>query len=230
MWIRKLFLIIPQAVYCFSGTLAQPPIQPNYGLKSHETLEIIKVETTAEETSIYMSIENRIPKGSFCADRNIFIINPDGTGSKLISSAGIPVCPVKYNFKTIGEKLDFTLTFPPLKPDVKWIDLIEECSENCFWFYGVTLDSVLNKKLNDVFTMASVKKPSDNIYLFNSILDSIDSQNLGIEGLLYINIINTAVEEADKVNAIIWYKRLASSGAPRLNQYFKYLNDKGIKY
>jgi hypothetical protein len=230
MWMRKLFFLILSTVYCFSGTTAQVIIQPNYGLKSHETLEIRNIELTSITTTFYLSIENRIPNGNFCADKNIFMIYPDGSRSKLASSTGIPVCPDTYKFKTIGEKLDFILTFPPLKPDIKWVDLIEECSENCFWFYGVTLDSVLNKQLDDVFTMASVKKPSDNISPFKSILDSIDSQNLGIEGLLYINIINAAEEEADKVNAIVWYKRLASSGAPRLNQYLKYLNDKGIKY
>ncbi|MCJ7447590.1 MAG: hypothetical protein MUO72_07855 [Bacteroidales bacterium] len=230
MWIRKLFFLILSTVYCFSSTLAQVIIQPNYGLKSHETLEIRNIELTSSTTTFYLSIENRIPNGNFCADKNIFMIYPDGSRSKLASSTGIPVCPDTYKFKTIGEKLDFILTFPPLKPDTKWVDILEECNEDCFSFYGVTLDNELNRKLDDIFSKASKGKPSDNINLFTALLDSIDNQNLGIEGLLYINIINAAVEEADKVNAIVWYKRLASSGAPRLNQYLKYLNDKGIKY
>jgi len=211
-------------------SFSQSFIQPNYGLKSHETLEIKKIETASEATSFYMSIENRIQGGSFCADKNIFIIYPDGTKSKLVSSSGIPVCPDIYKFRAPGEKLDFVLVFPPLKAGTKWVDLVEECNENCFSFYGVTLDNELNKWLDDVFDRASNGKPADNIVLFKSVLDSIASQDPGIEGLLYINIINTTVEEEDNVNTIVWYKRLASSNAPGLNRYLKYLNDKGIKY
>jgi len=211
-------------------SFSQSFIQPNYGLKSHETLEIKKIETASEATSFYMSIENRIQGGSFCADKNIFIIYPDGTKSKLVSSSGIPVCPDIYKFRAPGEKLDFVLVFPPLKAGTKWVDLVEECNENCFSFYGVTLDNELNKWLDDVFDRASNGKPADNIVLFKSVLDSIASQDPGIEGLLYINIINTTVEEEDNVNTIVWYKRLALSNAPGLSQYLKYLNDKGIKY
>jgi hypothetical protein len=209
---------------------AQSVLQPNYGLKSHETLEIKKIETTSEATSFYMSIENRIQGGSFCADRNIFIIYPDETKSKLISSSGIPVCPDIYKFRAPGEKLDFVLVFPPVRAGTGWIDLVEECGENCFSFYGITLDDRLNKLLDDVFYRASNGKPSDNIVLFKSVLDSIASQDLGIEGLLYVNIIDAAMKENDNVNAIVWYKRLTSSNAPGLSRYLKYLNDKGIKY
>jgi len=205
-------------------------IQPNYGLKSHETLEIKKIETTSEATSFYMSIQNRIQGGSFCADKNIFIIYPDATKSKLVSSSGIPVCPDIYKFRAPGERLDFVLMFPPIKVGTGWIDLIEECSENCFSFYGVTLDSMLNKCLDEVFAKAPDGTPADNILLFKSILDTISSQDLGIEGSLYVNIIEAARKDTDNVNARVWYKRLVSSNAPRLHDYIKYLNDREIKY
>lgn len=209
---------------------AQTFEKPNSSLKSHETLEINKIEITAEKTIVSLSVENRITGGQFCADRNIYLINPAGERLKLKKSAGIPVCPANYQFKSIGEKLQFTLEFSPLKAGTKWIDIIEDCTSNCFWFYGVTLDNDLNKKLDEAFLLASKGKPAENITLFKNILDSIDSQNLGIEGLVYINIINAALEEVDNVNAAVWYKRLGASNAPRVNQYLKYLNDKGIKY
>jgi hypothetical protein len=225
---RLLFLLF--GLTLFITGYSQVIIQPNYGLKSHETLEIKKIETTSEATSFYMSIQNRIQGGSFCADKNIFIIYPDRSKSKLVSSGGIPVCPDIYKFRAPGEKLDFVLVFPPLKAGTGWIDLVEECSENCFSFYGVTLDSMLNKSLDDIFYKASIGKPADNIVLFKLILDSISGKNLGIEGSLYINIIEAAREDADNVNARVWYKRLTSSNAPRLQYYIKYLNNRGIKY
>lgn len=202
-------ILLSSILFCISTVIiySQSIIHPNYGLKSHETLEINKIETASETTVFNMSVENRIQNGNFCADRNIFIIYPDGTRSKLISSVGIPVCPEVYKFKTVGEKLSFTLTFPSLKRGTGWIDLVEECSENCFSFYGITLDNDLNTRLEKVFSFASSRTPDENINQFKSVLDSIDSRNLGIEGLLYINIINAATENNDKVNSMVWYKR-----------------------
>ena len=230
MEIRKAWIIVWLITICSPYIHSQIIEQPNYALKSHETLVISKVEITPEKTVLNMSVENRIAGGNFCADRNIFIVYPDGEKIRLKKASGIPVCPDNYKFKSIGEKLQFTLEFPPLKPEAKWIDIIEECESNCFWFYGITLDNDLNKKLDDAFILASKGKPAENIVLFKTLLDSIDNQDLGIEGLLYINIIIAASEGADDVNKIFWYKRFTSSHAPRLNSYLKYLNDKGIKY
>jgi hypothetical protein len=226
---KKQILILTGLSVFLTG-YSQSVIQPNYGLKSHETLEINKIETTSNGTTFFMSIENRIQDGTFCADKNIYMIYPDGSRDKVESAGGIPVCPDTYKFKTIGERLDFVLVFPPLKAGTEWIDLVEECSENCFSFFGITFDNVLNKQLDDVFDKASKGKPADNIVLFQSLLDSIASKNLGIEGSLYINIIEAAIEESDKVNTIVWYRRLVASDAPGLSHYLKYLNDKGIKY
>src|SRR5450759_5485426 len=144
---------------CTINLSSQTYNQPNFGLRSHETLEISKVVTIAQKTIIFLTIENKITGGYFCADKNIFIIYPDGTRSKLISSKGIPVCPETYKFKTIGERLDFELTFPPLKQDTRWIDLVEDCSENCFSFYGVCLDNDLNKKIEDASLLAENNEP-----------------------------------------------------------------------
>jgi 23S rRNA-/tRNA-specific pseudouridylate synthase len=99
---------------------SQTIIKPNQALKSHETLQIKKIETTSDETVISLSIENRRVDGSFCADKNIFIIYPDGSRIKLAKSIGIPSCPDAYKFKNIGEVLDFTLTFPPIKQGIEW--------------------------------------------------------------------------------------------------------------
>ena len=225
----KIAIIVWLLIVHMFNIQSQTISSPNFALKSHETLNISKVEVSGSGTLVYLTIENRIANGSFCADRNIYLIEPNGQKLNLIKTTGIPVCPDSYKFKVIGEKLQFTLEFPRLKAGTKWVDIIEDCSDNCFSFYGVTLDNDLNKKLDEAFALASKGKPADNIILFKNILESIDNQNLGIEGLLYINIINAEVEEADNVNIKVWYNKLASSNAPRVNQYLKYLNDKGIK-
>ena len=211
-------------------TFSQSFIQPNYGLKSHETLVIKKIEATPKATTFFMTIENRIQEGSFCADKNIFIVYPDGSKSKLVSSGGIPVCPDSYKFKTPGEKLEFTLTFAPLKQGVKWADLVEECNDNCFSFYGILVDNDLNRKFDEAFTVAENEEPGRSIISFIDLLEETDSENLGIEGLLYVNIIRLANEAGRAGQAAEYYKKLKSSDAQRVLDYIKYLNTLGIKY
>jgi (2Fe-2S) ferredoxin len=228
---RFLFVIITGSFLLLSDfSFSQIFIHPNFGLKSHETLVIEKVELTSIAATFFLSIENRIPNGSFCADKNIFIVYPDGTRSKLVSSENIPVCPDTHKFKDPGEKLDFTLTFPPLKPGTEWIDLIEDCSDNCFSFYGVTLDNDLNGKIDDAFLLSGNDEPVKAMLSFIDITEAVDKKNLGIEGFLYMNIIRLEKQNGNEVKAAQWYTRMKSSGAPRLQQYIKYLNDQGIKY
>lgn len=209
---------------------SQSFIQPNYGLKSHETLEISKIEINLKNTLIYMSIENRIQGGSFCADNDIFMIYPDGSRARLISASGIPACPDSYKFRTIGEKLDFVLQFPALREGASWIDIVEECSDNCFSFYGVTLDNELNSKINESFNLAENGEPSKAMISMIDLIGSVDKKNYGIEGLLYATVVKLADEAGTREVASEWLRKMKSSGAPRLQLYIKYLESLGIRY
>jgi hypothetical protein len=229
----RMKIIISVLIFLAAGILKVFPQtfeQPNYALKSHETLVIKKIEATTKATIFYMSVENRIEGGNFCADKNIFLIYPDGTRSWMISSTGIPVCPDTYKFKSTGEKLDFILIFPPLKQGTGWIDIIEDCNDNCFSFYGVTLNLELNKKIDEAFMLAESEEPVKALVSFTSILEQIDDKNYGIEGLLYVTIIKLELETGHTVKAAEWYNRLKSSGAPRAGQFIKNLNSQGIIY
>jgi hypothetical protein len=213
-----------------SNLFSQIYTKPNYALKSHETLEMLKVESAPASTILYLSIENRIEGGTFCADKKIYLLDADGTKYDLKKSVGIPTCPVSYKFKNIGEKLAFTLEFPPLKQGTKWIDLIEECSSNCFSLYGITLDGDLNKKLDEGFSLADKGENGKAISVFSEILNSTDSKMNGIDGALYTEIVTMEFKSGNISNAREWYKRMLSSNSPRLNLYIKNLNSRGIKF
>ena len=227
---KKTFIIGPLFLLLTGFLHSQTFINPNYSLKSHETLNIIKVEVRPEATFFYLSLENRIPNGTFCADKNIYLIYPDGKKSRMESASGIPVCPDTYKFRAPGEKLEFMLTFPPLRSGTKWIDLVEDCSDNCFSFYGVTLDNGLNKRIDEAFSFGENDEKARALISFITIAYEIDKANPGIEGLIYINIIKLSVETGDEKKAEEWYKKFKLSDAPRLSEYIKYLNDQGIKY
>jgi hypothetical protein len=230
MKIKKIGSICWLLVICITSIHSQSIEKPNYALKSPETIEILKVETSSLRTVIYLNVENKITGGYFCADKNIFILCPDGTRNNLISSKGIPVCPDTYKFKTIGEKLEFELTFPPLKKDPLWIDLIENCSDNCFSFYGICLDKELNKKIDDASVLVEKKESIKALENFIKIAGSDESKNSGIEGLLYLNIIGIAKETGNESKAGEWYGKLKASSIQRKEAYIKNLNSRGIIY
>jgi hypothetical protein len=217
-------------MFLASALHSQTIIQPNYGLKSHETLTINRIETNDKNSVFYLTVENRIDGGTFCADKNIYIIYPDGTRSRMVSSYGIPVCPDTHIFVNAGEKLSFSLIFPPLRTGTEWIDLIEDCNDNCFSFYGITLNDELNGKIDEAFVLHENQEPVKAMMSFIKIIDETDTRNLGSEGLLYMSIIQLAKETGNNGKAAEWYNRMKTSGAPRLQQYVKQLNDQGIRY
>ena len=230
MKIKNQFLSVCLIVICTIHAHSQTIEHPNYALKSHETLDILKIELTQERTLLYLSIENRINEGSFCADRNIYLLDEDGKKYQLRKSAGIPVCPDSYKFKSIGEKLQFTLEFPPLTAGTKWIDLIEDCTSNCFSFYGVTLNTELNTNISKALEMAENGKTAEAIALYSQILENLGEADSGVKAALYTDIITLSVEKGDKAGAEEWYKKMITSKAPRLELYIRNLNSRGIKY
>ena len=231
MAIKKIILIVWLIVIYTTLAHSQTIDKPIIALKSHETLDILKIEITSKTTLIWLSVENRRDQGgNFCADKNIYLIYPDGSRQKLTRAINIPVCPDSYIFKSIGEKLQFTLEFPPIKPGTKWIDLVEECTDYCFSFYGVCLDNELNKKIDDASMLAENNEPAKAMLSFIKIADTIEGKNSGIEGLIYINIIKLAKETGNITKAAEWYSKLKMSGIPRYEAYIKHLNSQGIIY
>jgi hypothetical protein len=212
------------------GIQAQSIIEPNYALKSHETLELNRVEVSASGTVLFFTIENKISGGSFCADRNIYLIEPDGTRLLLVKAKGIPACPDSYKFKGIGEKLQFSLEFPPLKTGDLWADIVEDCSDNCFSFYGITLSSGLNTKINEAIDFASRGENNHAIALYKNIIENKTDEEAGIIGGIYSDIILLSLKAGDKTGAGEWYKKLLAAKVPRLEMYIKNLNSRGIKF
>jgi hypothetical protein len=208
---------------------SQTVTAPNSALKSHETLDITKIVLTAERTEIYLTVENRITGGTFCADKNIIIAYPDGSRLQMISSNGIPVCPDAYKFRNIGERLDFVLAFPPLKQGTVSFDLLEDCQDNCFSFYSVVIDPALNEKINGAFVLAEKHEPAQALAGFSRIESDYGGRDAGVEGLLLLNMIKLAAASGNKTKAQELYHRLELAVVPWKALYLKHLNSQGIK-
>jgi len=213
-----------------SRSNGQVIFSPNYGLKSHETLGIDRIETRDDQTVFHFTIENRIAGGSFCADRNIYVVYPDLTKEKVIRAEGIPVCPDEHRFALPGEKLSFALVFPKLKNNPGWVSIIEDCSDNCFSFYGVVLDATINERLNILFDLVEKEDPERALTLLESFLEETDHLNLGTEGLIYTTLIDLCRQNGDRESAARWYRSLMKSGAPDAGKYIRHLNLNGVIY
>ena len=227
---KQIILVVFIILSATRAVFSQKILHPNYALRSHETMLIKNIETNSERTVILMSIENQITGGRFCADRNIFIVYPDGSRIKLKSSNGIPVCPDEYKFKRTGEKLDFTLTFPEINPGTEWIDIIEECSDNCFLFYGVILNDDLNEKINEVVSLAQRGQTEKSIAGYKDIISGLSGKNSGIEGALYSDLISLLMKSGNTQEARKWYDKMVASKSIRLERYIKNLNSRGIRF
>jgi hypothetical protein len=187
---------------------------PNFGLKSHPTLDLESVITTDNSTTLFMVIENRSLDGTFCADKNIFITLPDGKQLKIKETKDIPTCPESYVFKTFGEKLYFSLIFPPIPKGTMWFDLTEDCKENCFSFNSIILNTVLNEEIDKAYALVTSGKTEDACREFEGLLNDFLGKNCPYEGAIYWNLIQLSKQMGDLNKSAEWRDKLLKSDNP----------------
>lgn len=146
----KIYLTLLLVVFFGNKSISQTITLPIVNMKSHKTLTIEKIESNGKQTIVFLSIENQKTEGEawFCADDSIYIKNSQGDELYYMKkSEGIPTCPDSYKFKKLGEVLRFSLFFPQIAANIKEIDIIENCNDNCFYFKGVILDPDQNAEI-----------------------------------------------------------------------------------
>ncbi len=147
--LKKYFLILIFFVL-ISGIKAQSIDNPVVDFKSHPTLNITKIVKSGDSTIFYMSLKNEVEKGFFCVNNDVFISIP-GKRIKfeMIKSSGIENCPDMHRFTSPGQMIDFKLYFPAISDTIKILDLVENCTDNCFAIRGIHLDNAYNKEVHN---------------------------------------------------------------------------------
>lgn len=219
-------LIITATLVVSSQTFENPA----FGLLTPETMRVDGVEFSGGRLMVSLTVENRISGGYFCADRNTYIVLPDGSRIKMDRSEGIPSCPDVYRFKRIGEEIGFSLSFivPTQLPE--WFHLIEECGDNCFSVYAITLDRALNENIERAYGLAEAGQPADAGRLFREILAGMEGKKHGIEGALYSNIVIMWLREGNDEEAARWYRMMVAAAPPEVERYIENLATRGIKW
>lgn len=206
---------------------AQEILQPNYGLKNPETLEVIRIRITDDNTIIDMSLQNRVEGGYFCIDENTFIEYGNGKKLKMENVNGLPICPSTYEFSSIGEKVYFTLTFNSLPDGIEWFDIVEYCGDNCFSVLAVNLNEDINTTINTAFNAMDRFEAEEAMEVFRNILPSLQSNGHGLTGSVYLNLIELlkANNLDEELRQLI--SNFKASSMPNKERYLEILNNKG---
>jgi hypothetical protein len=116
-------------------------------------LQLLRITITEAETKVdfgYQATEEFYGGGWIKIDPHTFI-RPNGGIQNLIltNATNIPYGPEKLHFNSTIEWRYFSLIFPPISADTKFIDLIEKenGTKNDFNFYGIRLDNENKKSL-----------------------------------------------------------------------------------
>jgi len=165
---------------------AQGISKPNFAFASHPMV-VDEISFTPNQMIIKLTIENQISGGNFCVDKNIYIKDAlTNTKLQLSYSENIPVCPEIYDFKWVGEKLSFKLFFPKPSANLKYIDIVEVCSENCFTIKGIIIDAEMNKNIDLAFEQFANKDYKSSKITMLEIIDKHPDYKYGF---LHLNLI-----------------------------------------
>jgi tetratricopeptide (TPR) repeat protein len=207
---------------------AQIISQPNYAFKSHETLELIKVEISAEYTKLSFEIINYIADGSFCVDKNTSIVLPSGVNLKLLKTENIPNCPESFNFIDYGQKLSFNLVFPPIPKNTVNIDIIENCADACFSMIGVIIDPNLNSDLNIAYNYFEKKNFLEAIRAYQEILGQVEGKGYAAESGIYYYLISSYDNLAEPAEVELWKEKLKKAAPPYYQKILEILKIQGV--
>lgn len=142
----KIINLLTTILLFFAVSLsAQTYIEPIYKGKSTSAVDVDKVEITKTYTIVHMSCtapEEFVYGGWACLTNTSYIQDIDTKKTySLIKVKGIPTCPNKYNFTKPGQTIHFKLFFPPVRHNVRKINIIEDLDNvaNPFNFFNVLL-------------------------------------------------------------------------------------------
>ena len=195
---------------------------------SHPELVIKRISFNDKNTVVELSVTNNIMGGWFCADKNIYLFNKiENKRYNLKGSDNIPNCPDKYDFKRVGEKLEFALFFEKIENHGERIDLVEDCSNSCFYFRDILLDNDKNRDIH-LFETSVIQFEAGNINQaeanFIKITQNIPENPTHVYGFAYSYLYKISLQREDKSKAEEWKSEFMKSNLPNKDYYLNNFN------
>ena len=208
---------------------AQVYDQPSFSLTSHPTLEIMSVERWEDQTVVNIRVKNQRLSGSFCFDKESFLLNSLGTEAwKLTSMEGIPACPDQHRFRSIGEVLDFSLVFPAIPDEIQYIDLVEKCEDACVSVKYILLDERMNHKIREGFELYEAGRPVAALKVFEDIMESGYDNYSPVFGTLFLYMISIHNELGQSKEARRIFNELKESAIVGREEFINTARDTGL--
>ncbi len=200
--------ILVLLLFITSAVDAQNFIKPNFAMSSHPMI-VDNINITPTHLIVQLSIENKVSGGNFCVDQNTYIQDVLLSNRfEMVDHKNILICPETYNFKRIGEKLNFQLYFPKPDSEIKYLNIIEDCDNNCFSILGIILNAEMNKQINNAFKLFDEGSyESSKTTLLNIINDFPDYPF----GFLHLNLIQVLMVQEDLEKAREYYQLVLNS-------------------
>jgi hypothetical protein len=95
-----------------------------------------------------------------------------------------------------------------MNPQTKFINIIEDCNQNCFSIKGIVTDIDINKEINLGYDNYAAGKADLALAIFKQFPKKYPEYPYGI---IYFNIIHICAETKDFISAKTWYKQLLNS-------------------
>ena len=204
---KKNTLLIFILLGCFV-IQAQEINKPNFAVASHP-MTVDNISITSNQLIIDFTIENKVNGGNFCVDKNTHIENVLGKQKFLMmDSRNIPICPDSYNFKWIGEKLKFQLIFQKPSENIKYLNIIENCNENCFSILGLILNTEMNQQIDHAFELFDKGDYKSSSTTLVKIINEYSDYPFGF---LYLNLIQVLIIQEDFEKAKEYYNTVVNS-------------------
>ena len=218
-----LFCILSFSAY------AQVLDRPNVGISSHESIELEKIEYSGGRTMLYLTVENKRLGGRFCINEDTYLKNSLGEGEyRLIESANIPVCPETYRFRSIGETRSFVLHFPQVDDSIRYLDLVENCEDDCLTMKYICLDEEINRRINEGLDLYAAGQPDQALAHFEGIMADRNDNYSPVFGTLYMYLIMVSYDMGSSEDLKQWYNALRSSSVINRDEIIEVLKEEDL--
>lgn len=178
---------------------------------------------------VNIQVKNQRLSGSFCIDKETFLLHSLGTEEwPLTSMDGIPACPDRHRFKSIGEVLDFSLVFPAIPDEVSYIDLVERCEDACVSVKYILLDEALNERINEGFDLYGIGRLSASLQVFEDIMESHYDDYSPVFGTLYLYMMSIQYELGRSKEVKRIFSELKESSIAGREEFIETARDTGL--
>ena len=226
---KTVFYILVLMVGFQVRLVAQVFEKPSFSLTSHPTLEIMSIEKWEDQTVLNIRVKNQRISGSFCFDKETFLLNSIGSEEwKLTTMDGIPACPDQHRFKSIGEVLDFSLVFPAIPDEVKYIDLHEGCEDACVSVKYILLDEEMNKRINEGFNLYEIGRLSASLQVFEDIMEAEYDNYSPVFGTLYLYMMSIHYELGESKEVRRIFNEMKESSIIGRDEFIEAARDTGL--